>query len=246
MSAFPFWWRQVMSKLLVCDDEKWIREGISAVIDWASLGIDTILTARDGFSAVKMVHEQNPDIVITDIKMPNFSGLEMIEAIRKTIDPSHIIVISGFSDFVYARTALKLEVSDYLLKPINEDVLREAVKKCLNVIREDELAVHKIMSAGLDRLNLWLNHVDSQPPDWDILLSGFSIDAERTPFIRAGICRQPDFSQRLSSAKQMTKTGVIKGASVRKKHFLFQSSAAEYVCLFFRIVQAIFRLAARA
>ncbi|MDR1419428.1 MAG: response regulator [Treponema sp.] len=223
-----------MSSLLVCDDEKWIREGIAGAIDWASLGIDTILTARDGLGAVEMVREKKPDIVITDIKMPNFSGLEMIEAVRETVDPRRIIVISGFSDFEYARTALKLGVSDYLLKPVNEDALREAVEKCLDAVREDESILRRFRSAGLDRLTLWLKHIDAQPPDRDILLSGFGIDTEETPFVRAGICRRPDCSSREFSPETMM-TGAVEGS--RTRYLLFQPSATEYACLFFKARQ---------
>lgn len=220
-----------MSSLLVCDDEKWIREGIAGAIDWASLGIDTILTARDGASAVEIVRGQKPDIVITDIRMPNLSGLEMIEAIRETICPNRIIVISGFSDFEYARTALQLGVSDYLLKPVNEDALRGAVEKCLNAVREDEFALRLRKEAGLDRLTLWLNHIDAQISGLDVLLSGFGIDAEKTPFVRAGICR-PDFSRGLFPAHQTPVTGAVEESGAA--YLLFQPSASEYACLFFR------------
>jgi two-component system response regulator YesN len=222
-----------LSKLLVCDDEKWIREGICKVIDWASIGIDTILTARDGFSALEIIKKEKPDIVITDIRMPNFSGLELIEAIREIVNPKHIIVISGFSDFEYARTALKLGVSDYLLKPINEDALRQAAGKCLDAVWEEELAGRKLRSAGLDRLNLWLNHSDGEPLNEDIFLSEVGIHAKETSFVIAGICRQSYRGNRGEVLKQVIKSGNYEVGPGDGKYLLFQLHASEYICLFF-------------
>ncbi|OGO80041.1 MAG: hypothetical protein A2Y21_11580 [Clostridiales bacterium GWC2_40_7] len=125
-----------MYKLLICDDEKWVRYGLRNMTDWDKMGIDTIYEAKDGIEAVDIVKCEKPDIIITDIKMPNLSGLELIREIEKAVVPSNIIVISGFNDFKYAQEALRYGIRDYILKPIDEEVIKNDVLKCIKDIEE--------------------------------------------------------------------------------------------------------------
>lgn len=125
-----------MYRMLIVDDERIIRETISQHIDWASLEVQVIGTSSNGLEAYDMIMDEAPDLVMTDIKMPGFSGLELLKRI-KTIHPDiEFILLSGYGEFEYAREAMQWGVHHYLLKPCNEDKIKESVK---NVIEEISL-----------------------------------------------------------------------------------------------------------
>ncbi|MCR4721545.1 MAG: response regulator [Lachnospiraceae bacterium] len=119
-----------MLKVLLVDDEPVILEGLSMMIDWEQEGLKVVGTAPDGMEALRMIRQLSPDIVITDIKMPRMTGLELLERVReKEKEQISFIVLTGFDDFSYARRALKLEAVDYLLKPVEKKELLTALKK---------------------------------------------------------------------------------------------------------------------
>ncbi len=104
--------------LLIVDDEPSIRNGLANAIHWENIRINVIGVASDGFEAVNMIHTLKPHIVITDIRMPNCDGLELIRIVREENIPCKFIILSGYDDFKYAQTAIKYQVFSYLLKPI--------------------------------------------------------------------------------------------------------------------------------
>ena len=108
-----------MLKLIIADDERVIRESISSLIDWNSLGIELVGTCRDGIEAYHMILDESPHIVMTDIRMPGLSGLELIERIYEAHMDTQFILLSGFGEFEYAKQAMKYRVHHYLLKPCN-------------------------------------------------------------------------------------------------------------------------------
>ncbi|SFT08788.1 response regulator [Paenibacillus sp. BC26] len=129
-----------MIKLMVVDDERWIREGLKQTIDWGSHGIQFIGDAEDGCEALKLIDSNVPDIVISDIRMPTMDGMELIEEIERRGLDIKVIFISGFSDFVYAQKAVKLGAFDYILKPIEEKVLMEIIERCIyEILKQREL-----------------------------------------------------------------------------------------------------------
>ncbi|WP_165822560.1 response regulator transcription factor [Paenibacillus montanisoli] len=131
-----------MIKLMVVDDERWIREGLKQTIDWGSYGIQFIGDAEDGCEALKLIEAHLPDIVISDIRMPSMDGMELIEELDRRGLGIKVIFISGFSDFVYAQKAVKLGAFDYILKPIEEKVLMEVIERCIGEItKKRELAI---------------------------------------------------------------------------------------------------------
>lgn len=119
-----------MYKLLIIDDEKLIREGLVDYIDWSSLNISVIGSAKDGQEALDLIKQNRPDIVLSDICMPQLDGISLIESIRKLELKTQVVFISAYSNFQYAQSALKYGAFDYLLKPLEEDVLYECMKKC--------------------------------------------------------------------------------------------------------------------
>ncbi|MFW5685981.1 MAG: response regulator, partial [Spirochaetota bacterium] len=110
--------------LVTVDDEAHIHDGLDAIIDWKSLGYVHSGSALNGNEALALISSLRPDVILTDIKMPGIDGLELIESIRSWPDYAPvIIVISGYDEFDYVRTALRHSVYDYLLKPIDENEL---------------------------------------------------------------------------------------------------------------------------
>lgn len=121
-------------KLLIVDDERPIRSGLEHGINWASIGIDQVFSAENGLEALDLCHKHKPELVITDIRMPGISGLELSQQILRMYSPVRIIILSGYSEFSYAQEALKLGVADYLLKPIDEEQLLAKVNLCRQAI----------------------------------------------------------------------------------------------------------------
>ena len=113
-----------MLRVVLVDDEEIIREGLAQGFPWQEAGFAIVGTAEDGEEALKVVAETDPDVVITDIKMPFIDGLEFIARIKPERPDLYIIIISGHDEFHYAQKALKLGADDYILKPIDLDYLR--------------------------------------------------------------------------------------------------------------------------
>ena len=130
-----------METVLIADDEKNIREGIKCIIDWEALGFTVCGEAANGEEALKQINEMHPGLVLLDIKMPKLSGLEVVENAREQGYNGKFIILSGFSDFKFAQTAIRLGVDNYITKPIDEDELAEAVKRIGEQIRSDKESV---------------------------------------------------------------------------------------------------------
>ena len=118
-----------MYRVLIVDDEKMIRMGMKNAIDWKKLGVDDVFTAASGNEALKILKEEGPEIMVTDIQMTEMTGLELIKAARESVPELRVIVLTGFDNFEYARESLRLQVQDFFLKPIDEDDLFNAIEK---------------------------------------------------------------------------------------------------------------------
>ncbi|MEK4652691.1 response regulator [Niallia sp. FSL W8-0954] len=114
-----------MKKVLIVDDEPVIREGLPYIIDWQEYGFEIVGAAQNGKEGIKLINEYQPDLVITDIRMPEMDGLEMIQTAQKRGETFYSIILSGYSEFTYAQKAIRLGTVSYLLKPIDEDELTD-------------------------------------------------------------------------------------------------------------------------
>lgn len=127
-------------RAIICDDDEIILKGLCSVIDWESLGVDIVGTAGDGKEGLRLLKEQHPQLLMSDIRMPHVDGLQLIEEGKRLNPDLMAIVFSGYDDFEYARKALKLGVQDYLSKPIDIDELVRLVTGCVqrfDMARED-------------------------------------------------------------------------------------------------------------
>lgn len=116
-------------KIIIVDDEEEIRLGIIKKIDWKSYGFQIIGEAENGQEALEKAEKLQPDIIMTDIRMPFMDGLELGKKLSEVMPSSKIIVFSGCDDFEYAQKAIRLNVIEYVLKPINSVELIEMLKR---------------------------------------------------------------------------------------------------------------------
>lgn len=116
-----------MKTVMLVEDEDLILQGIRHIIDWEEISMEVTAMAHSGQEALKLFRENPTDIVVTDVEMTRMDGLELLEEIRKINARTRGIILSGYDEFEYARTALRLDVEEYILKPVNEDQLKEAL-----------------------------------------------------------------------------------------------------------------------
>ncbi|MGI5894848.1 MAG: response regulator transcription factor [Candidatus Merdivicinus sp.] len=119
----------MLKRLMIADDEKIIRDSLSKMIDWESYGYQLIGTARNGMEAYDMICNLYPDVIISDIRMPLLSGLEMIRRALSLDQDLTFVILSGYGEFEYAREAMELGVKYFLLKPTNIDELKRVLQE---------------------------------------------------------------------------------------------------------------------
>ncbi|QUL54264.1 response regulator transcription factor [Paenibacillus tritici] len=112
-----------MIKVLIVDDEPKLREGMRTLIPWEEQGYTVVATAANGYEALDRFHELAPGLVIADIRMPGMTGLELISELRKESPGCHVLILSGYADFEYAKQAISYHIDGYLLKPVDEEEL---------------------------------------------------------------------------------------------------------------------------
>lgn len=116
-------------RLLVVDDEYYFRKAMIQSLPFYELGIEECLEAEDGIQALSIVKEVNPEVILADINMPKMNGLEFIRQVREYNVETKIIIISGYDKFEYAQQAISYNITSYLLKPVDEEQLKEILKK---------------------------------------------------------------------------------------------------------------------
>lgn len=120
-------------RIILVDDEEEVRKGIIRKIDWETLGFQVVGDAENGQDALEKIEQLEPDVVMTDIRMPYMDGLTLTSWIRQKYPSVKVLIFSGFDDFEYAQQAIKLNVTEYILKPVNV----EELTRILNKVREN-------------------------------------------------------------------------------------------------------------
>lgn len=141
-----------MYKVIIVEDETVVRQGIILTINWAKLGCVVVGDAANGEIGVELIRQLQPDLVVTDVKMPKKDGVEMITTLRELGCESKFILLTAYSDFKYAQSALRLGVSDYLIKPLKDGELEKAIERIfpMNIEKNEEKAAEEqLLSADL-------------------------------------------------------------------------------------------------
>ena len=141
--------------LMIVDDETTIRKGLTQVVNWEA--IDCIIqdTASDGLEAIEKLKENPVDIIITDIRMPESDGLDLAKYVMEHYPEIKVIILTGYADFEYAKTAIKYNVSDFLLKPISiEQVVAsvQSAQKKIIASRQKNTAKKSDVAFMIDQL----------------------------------------------------------------------------------------------
>lgn len=124
-----------MIKVLIVEDEEVARKGLVQTLDWKEMGCTVIGEAANGKIGIDLVKELEPDLIITDVRMPQVDGISMIHQLRREGCRAHVIMLSAHSDFAYAQSAMREGVADYLLKPLRVEELKATI---LRVFSKDD------------------------------------------------------------------------------------------------------------
>lgn len=149
-------------KLIIADDEKLICEMMNRLIDFERLGLELVGTAFDGQMLLSMIEEMNPDIVVTDINMPVLDGLEIIRRVHTSERKCRFVVISGYKQFDYAYNAIKYNVDNFILKPIDQEELNQTLAQITGELRKKEETNDFRKIRGAARSMLFRRSVDEK------------------------------------------------------------------------------------
>ena len=125
-----------MHRVIIVDDEPKVSQLIKNLIDWDNLDLEHAATAHDGFTALELIKKHKPDIVITDIRMPGYDGIELIKHTKELYPGIDFIIISGYQHFDYAYNAIKYGVKDYFLKPLKKSEINATLEKIIKKYSE--------------------------------------------------------------------------------------------------------------
>lgn len=126
-----------MTTLLIVDDETHLVDSLAECLDWSSLGIEIVLKAYSAGEAIDHMQAQSVDILVTDVRMPGVSGLELIAYVHRHHRKVKSVLLTGHAEFAYAKEAVQSQAMDYLLKPVRAEVLEQCLKRILEKIRQE-------------------------------------------------------------------------------------------------------------
>jgi len=174
-------------KAIIIDDEKHVRDVIRMLAQWERFGIEEVLEARDGEEAKLLIEEKRPEIIFTDMNMPNLDGIGLLEWLGRHARASKTVVISAYDDYHYMRNAILYGSFDYMLKPIEPDVLNDALERAVEEWKRDaesrRSALESVRVAN-----------EAKPLYWDRLLSNL---LQRSPAPEAAEKLEREFGVRL-------------------------------------------------
>ena len=124
-----------MLKVLIVEDEELIRKGIVLTVDWAALDCVVVGEASNGLEGLEAARRLEPSLIITDLKMPQMDGIEMLRSLREQGCKAHVIILTAYDNFTYAQSALRLGAVDYLLNPFHDGDLENAIIQLQNRLK---------------------------------------------------------------------------------------------------------------
>ena len=148
-------------RMILIDDEAVILRGLKQLVDWEQLNIEIVGEATDGIEGLNIIQQLNPDIVISDIAMPNLNGIELLKTVHNEKIGTKVIFLSGYQEFSYAKEAVKYGAEDYLLKPIGAKELEQVVEQVIIKIKEEE-SVHVLKKKDCEAEIVFQNMLQEQ------------------------------------------------------------------------------------
>ncbi len=143
-----------MWKVIAADDEAYIREALKKLINWEKMDCNLINVLDNGQELINKIEEQEPDIVITDIQMPEVNGMDVCKYLYETYPETQVIILTAYADFSYAKTAIKYSICDYVLKVSIMDELPDAIEKAIGNLNQLKIEIEKNEKYPLDQLSL--------------------------------------------------------------------------------------------
>ena len=140
-----------MNRIFIADDEIWIIIGLKKLIEKSGQPFVVVGEANNGVAALGELEKLRPDVLFTDIRMPGYNGLELLEKLKEKRLDMKVVFVTGYADFEYAQTALRLGAFDYLLKPIDEEKLGEVLER-LSGMPGDEAFEEEVSPTMLQRI----------------------------------------------------------------------------------------------
>lgn len=226
-------------KIVIIDDEPFIIEGLKILINWNEYGCEIVGSATKGDSGLFLIEQLKPDIVITDIRMPNMTGIEMIRRASSICNCS-FIVLSGYSDFNYARKCMNLGVNEYLLKPVEEELLIKSLIKVQKKIEEENKhknALIKLKSRDKQLRELsndlflrdFVNMYFDTLPDLLFILNNYEINI---PIAKAYVCVMIQFPDHNCNILDLREPLIAVLNQVIDDHYLlFSYNDNSYMCI---------------
>lgn len=120
-----------MAKVLIVDDESPVREAVRLLGEWERFGVTHVFEASDGNEAKALILQERPDVVFSDLQMPHCNGIELMEWVHESTEQTKLVVLTGYDEYSYMRRAIQLGSFDYLLKPIDPDMLNDTLHRAL-------------------------------------------------------------------------------------------------------------------
>lgn len=215
-----------MIKIMIVDDEIWVRTSLKNKIDWSD---NLILCgeASNGFEALELAGNLRPDILITDVRMPGMDGLELIAHMRELFPNLKAIVISGYNEFSYAKSAIELSASGYILKPLHKEELDSVIGKTISEIHRDNL-LHHTTQTQLELFHTFLHSFYQGKPvsreRFCELIENLNFHSERTWVL---LIRFLDSQENLDNAEQEL-SKVTASISSQYAYYIFMLSDTLY------------------
>ncbi|MCM1121626.1 MAG: response regulator [Eubacterium sp.] len=138
-----------MHKIFIVDDEMWIIIGLKKLIEKSGMPFVVVGEANNGVMALEAITRKKPDILFADIRMPGYNGLELMKQLKEKDIPIKVVFISGYPDFEYTQSAIRLGAFDYLLKPVEQDKLNEVLERLLEKDRGREEELEKPVNLSM-------------------------------------------------------------------------------------------------
>ncbi|MEK5320639.1 response regulator [Paenibacillus sp. FSL L8-0644] len=142
-----------MVQILLVDDESYVTESLAATIPWETLGIERVHQAVSALAAVDVLEAYDIDILVTDIRMPGMTGLELIVEVNERWPHIRSLLLTGYADFEYAKKALQLKAFDYILKPVDDEEFIKCVSAAMDSLKEEWEAFDKVHQLQYSRRN---------------------------------------------------------------------------------------------